>query len=248
MVTLEPGVYTVQVNPCCDSSPGETQLEIFELDASLNVSSSPAITYTPNNQWTWPGSEATFGVDVVARPAATVTYQWRKGGVPLLDGTNAGGTIVAGAAGPVLTLSNVQAADTANYDVVISNGVGGPVTSAVRTLTVLAPYHSADTDHDHTISLLELTRVIQLYNYRSGAVRTGEYHTQAGTEDGFAPGAGAITIFHSADTNHDGRIDPTELQRVIEIYNFVSGTVRIGRYYPSRGTVDGFAPGFDPAD
>jgi hypothetical protein len=31
--------------------------------------------------------------------------------------------------------------------------------------------------------------VIELYNYRDGAgVRTGEYRTQVGTEDGFAPG------------------------------------------------------------
>jgi hypothetical protein len=32
------------------------------------------------------------------------------------------------------------------------------------------------------------TRVIELYNVRSGTTRTGAYHVQAGTEDGFAPG------------------------------------------------------------
>ena len=37
---------------------------------------------------------------------------------------------------------------------------------------------------------LELTRVIELYNYRLGNVRTGQYHAQTSppTEDGFAPG------------------------------------------------------------
>lgn len=57
--------------------------------------------------------------------------------------------------------------------------------SATVTLT---RYHSADTNRDGKISLTELTRVIELYNTRSGTSRTGEYHAQAGTEDGFAPG------------------------------------------------------------
>jgi len=30
--------------------------------------------------------------------------------------------------------------------------------------------------------------VIELYNYRSGTTRTGQYKPQAGTEDGFTPG------------------------------------------------------------
>jgi hypothetical protein len=30
--------------------------------------------------------------------------------------------------------------------------------------------------------------VIELFNTRAGSQRTGQYHVQAGTEDGFAPG------------------------------------------------------------
>ena len=52
----------------------------------------------------------------------------------------------------------------------------------------LALYHSADEDRNGEHSLLELTRVIELFNYRSGTTRTGQYHVQAGTEDGFEPG------------------------------------------------------------
>jgi hypothetical protein len=53
-----------------------------------------------------------------------------------------------------------------------------------------ASLHSADSNRDGKISLTELTRVIELYNYRSGTTRTGEYKPApaAGTEDGFAPG------------------------------------------------------------
>ena len=66
-----------------------------------------------------------------------------------------------------------------------------PVTAPSATVT-LARYHSADTAstaaRDAKIDLFELTRVIELYNTRSGTVRTGAYHVLAGTEDGYAPG------------------------------------------------------------
>ena len=66
-----------------------------------------------------------------------------------------------------------------------------PVTAPTATVT-LARYHSADTAstaaRDAKIDLFELTRVIELYNTRSGTVRTGAYRVLAGTEDGYAPG------------------------------------------------------------
>jgi hypothetical protein len=117
--------------------------------------------------------------------------------------------------------------------------------------------HSADTDADFRISLLELTRVIQLYNTRSGTTRTGAYVAAGGvTEDGFTPdfsrtvAATDLARFHSADTHTDalgsppdGRINLTELTRVIELYNTRSGTMRTGAYHVASGTEDGFAPG-----
>ena len=48
--------------------------------------------------------------------------------------------------------------------------------------------HSADSNRDGRIGLVELTRVIELYNYRSGTSRTGQYKSKGDTEDGFAPG------------------------------------------------------------
>ena len=56
------------------------------------------------------------------------------------------------------------------------------------TVAILEKYHSADSNRDGRIDLLELTRVIELYNYRNGSLRTGEYREATGTEDGFAPG------------------------------------------------------------
>jgi len=52
----------------------------------------------------------------------------------------------------------------------------------------LAYYHSADSTNQGNITLSELTRVIELYNYRVGSVRTGQYSVATATEDGFSPG------------------------------------------------------------
>jgi hypothetical protein len=53
---------------------------------------------------------------------------------------------------------------------------------------LLTRYHTADLDRNGRLSLPELLRVIELFNYRRNEARTGEYHLKAGTEDGFAPG------------------------------------------------------------
>jgi len=110
--------------------------------------------------------------------------------------------------------------------------------------------HSADVDRNMRISLLELTRVIELYNTRNGTTRTGCYGVQIGTEDGFvaAPTRGStekasLMVYHSADSNRDGKVSLLELTRVIELYNTRTGTTRTGQYKLQSGTEDGFAPG-----
>lgn len=110
--------------------------------------------------------------------------------------------------------------------------------------------HSADADRNLRLSLPELTRVIELYNTRNGATRTGAYSVQAGSEDGFsaAPARASselasLSLYHSADANRDAKIGLVELTRVIELYNTRAGTTRTGQYHVQTGTEDGFAPG-----
>jgi hypothetical protein len=112
-------------------------------------------------------------------------------------------------------------------------------------------YHDADTSRDFRIGLLELTRVIELFNTRNAALRTGAYGMATSTtEDGFAPEPGrtataVVTLarYHSADGNRDGKVSLLELTRVIELYNYRSGGSRTGQYRREPGTEDGFAPG-----
>ncbi len=227
--TLVPGAYTVQLTPYHSEESGTVLFELFEADAQRASVIAPVITYFSPNQFAVQGGAARFGVVVVAKPGAT--YQWRKNGAP-----------IDGAVSPVLTLENVQSGDATNYDVVITSGAS-TITSSSRALSILPEFHSADTDRDRRIGLLELTRIIQFYNYRVGTVRTGEYHTLDGTEDGFTLGGGSIATHHTADANRDGRIDIVELTRVIELFNHRNGTARTGEYHAVVGTEDGFTPG-----
>ncbi|MBT7057313.1 MAG: hypothetical protein HN976_19625, partial [Lentisphaerae bacterium] len=138
---------------------------------------------------------------------------------------------------------------------------GGPE-QAVATPTSLVVsevlYHTADTgvletppEPNWRLSQDELMRVIQLYNYRSGPTRTGDYHRQDGTEDGYGVGPGDQTgTAHSADTGvleaptePNWRLSQDELMRVIQLYNYRSGATRTGEYRRQDRTEDGYAPG-----
>jgi hypothetical protein len=111
--------------------------------------------------------------------------------------------------------------------------------------------HTGDVDRNFRISLLELTRVIELYNTRNGGSRTGCYKVDPTGEDGFNPeptrsASAVVTLaaYHAADTNRDGKIGLLELTRVIELYNYrPPGGGRTGQYHAEPGTEDGFAPG-----
>ena len=120
-------------------------------------------------------------------------------------------------------------------------------------------YHSADTgvvsvppQSNWRIDQDELMRVIQLYNYRAGTTRTGEYHVLVATEDGYDLGPGEHTgkPSHSADTGvvdlpalPNWKVNQDELMRVIQLYNYRSGTTRTGDYHVQASTEDGYAPG-----
>lgn len=78
---------------------------------------------------------------------------------------------------------------TGSYKIDLAGEDGFAPDTALSGISPGLPYyHNADSNHDAKIGLLELTRVIELYNYRQGSVRTGAYHASVGSEDGFAPG------------------------------------------------------------
>jgi hypothetical protein len=151
-----------------------------------------------------------------------------------------------------LNVPTVASGEVTISALVLLQAGGSPAQLPVQPEPLVIGYrHSADSDRDNRISVVELTRVIELYNVSNGTTRTGCYAVAvAPGEDGFvaAPtraGGAAVTLanYHSADTNRDGRLRLVELTRVIELFNTRLGTTRTGAYRVLAGSEDGFAPG-----
>jgi hypothetical protein len=98
----------------------------------------PTISIQPVSKTLYQGQSASFSVSALG--TGPLKYRWRTNGVPISDGGN-----VSGTTNTTLTITNVQGANSANYDVVITNRAGA-VTSLVATLNVVVPtsaYESA---------------------------------------------------------------------------------------------------------
>jgi hypothetical protein len=91
----------------------------------------------------------------------------------------------------VIELYNTRlgTARTGRYRVQAGTEDGFAADAVSTSNQTFSHYHSADSNRDGQISVIELTRVIELYNTRVAAVRTGQYHVSpTPSEDGFAPG------------------------------------------------------------
>ena len=173
----------------------------------------PAPGQTSELDWAW-----------INIPASPVTFSYTL-------------SVPAGTSGPQSLDELVGATDSLGT---VYQVLANPDPLALSQRTV---YHSADYTQDGQIGLAQLTRFISLYNYASGTTRTGQYHGATGTVDGFAPGPGPLTAYHSADYNHDGQFELVELTRLISLYNYTNGTARTGQYHVAPASVDGFGAG-----
>lgn len=94
-------------------------------NANFTISAAPQISTQPKSDTVCPGSPATFTV-VTDNPTG-YTYQWRKGGNP-----------INGANGSTYTITSVQQADAANYDVLVT-GCSILTSTAVNLVVNSAP-------------------------------------------------------------------------------------------------------------
>jgi hypothetical protein len=95
--------------------------------ASVRLTVNGPVEITTQPQSTNVNRGATLTLSVVASGTAPITNQWRFNGVNIPSATNA-----------TYSVPNVQTTNAGNYDVVLSNVVGG-VTSAVAVVTVVVP-------------------------------------------------------------------------------------------------------------
>lgn len=225
------GTYTIQVSGL-NAAGGLALVDISEIDAQRSDTMDLGFASLPVAAAVNVGQTIYLGVVAIGKPIPT--FQWYYSGGSILFENKS-----------VYTLPN--AAYQQDPFALYVSGMIEPAASVKMTYRYL---HSADTDGDLRMSLLELTRVIELYNTRNGSVRTGAYRMDPDGEDGFAPdpartgpATAILTTWHSADTDHDGKLSLLELTRVIELYNYRSGTTRTGQYHAQSGTEDGFDPG-----
>ena len=117
--------YNVIIYGLC--SPGGTPLNI-----GLLVNSSLNIVTEPTNQVACVDNSATFSVGTTG---SALTYHWRKGTVPLINGGN-----ISGATSATLTINPVKAADVASdYNVVVTGSCSPIATSKLVSLSLCIP-------------------------------------------------------------------------------------------------------------
>lgn len=92
------------------------------LTAAYTVGTAPSITVQPQSQSVSSGDQVTFSV--TATGTATLSYQWRKGGVS-----------ISGATSSTYVIASAVSGDAGNYSVVVTNAFGVD-TSATASLTV----------------------------------------------------------------------------------------------------------------
>jgi len=119
------GSYDCVATNACGSTPSNA--------AGITVSVAPTITSDPSDQGVKAVyNSATFMVGASGSP--TLTYQWRKNTVNLVNGGS-----VSGATSPTLVFNPADLSDNgSSIDCVVSNGCGSD-TSAAATYTVFCP-------------------------------------------------------------------------------------------------------------
>jgi len=163
----------------------------------------PIVVVQPASGTLFEGRTATLSV--VEAGALPMSYQWRKGGVPLANGGN-----ISGATSQQLVIAGLTPADAGDYDVVVSNA-GGTVTSEIATLgvTPLAGTYAqavADLDPIGYWPLDEPTGgliVSDTWNGRHGSYAAAAIAGQPGVVlPGFKPGNTALRTTAGLDNAH----------------------------------------------
>jgi hypothetical protein len=99
----------------------------------VSVTTSPSVTTQPISQSASEGTSVSLSVIASGNPSPT--FQWRKNGANLTDGTQASGAVVSGATAASMFLGSLTASEAASYDCVVTNS-NGSATSSSATLTI----------------------------------------------------------------------------------------------------------------
>jgi hypothetical protein len=170
------GSYTCTIYDGCNHSKATTAV-------TLTFVAGPAITGQPTAVEACAGSNISFAITATGQ---NVKYQWKKGGVALVDNT-----LITGSKTANLSLKTIAAADAGLYTCdVTSDCFATPIASQGASLTVYLPASvitpppataSACTGNDLSIAL-EASGANITYQWRKGANNLVESATVVGTK------------------------------------------------------------------
>lgn len=124
-----PGLITLQATQAGQIEPVLYNTNMLRQSFTVTGATLLAITTQPTDQSEVVGSTATFTVETDG--TSEVFYQWRKDGDAIIDNVSA--------TTATLTLTNVQAADAADYDVVVTNASGTLYSEIVPLVVTVVP-------------------------------------------------------------------------------------------------------------
>jgi hypothetical protein len=116
--TIDPAGQSLWIGGAFDSADAKPSTSIARWTI---VGPAPVIVQPPQSHAAYTTQPTSFSVGATG---SNLAYQWRFGGVPLIDGGR-----ISGATTSVLTISNVQYTDAGSYDVVVSGCMGSTVTT-----------------------------------------------------------------------------------------------------------------------
>jgi hypothetical protein len=215
-------------------SPGELST-LFA--ASIGAGALPpqiTIQPAPATNILYTGRTARFSVTAVG--SNPLNYQWRTNGIAVANGGN-----VSGATSANLVISNLTAANIANYDVVIANGAGS-VTSSVVSLGVITPVVGG---YEATVIGMNPLAYYRL-NETSGTTAYDYFGGNAGVYGAGAvmnvPGPQGPTFFGFESTNSGVGVSVIANSSVTAPFGSLStNTVTMAMWVNPNGTFDQFA-------
>jgi hypothetical protein len=112
---------------------GQTPMQVWE----YRYFDIPHIDRSPSHLPLEPGADVQLGIH--AAGAGTLSYQWFKDGLMLMDGPQPGGSSVAGARTDLLRISNLSQQDAAGYHCVVANSCGSQASPITRLGALTVP-------------------------------------------------------------------------------------------------------------
>jgi len=166
--------------------------QVSNLFNAAKAQGAPVIVNQPASTAVYAGGAAQF--TVTAFGGAPLYYNWQRSGTNLADQGN-----ISGSATATLTIANVSAADTNNYDVVVTNSYGA-ITSSVAALTLILTPQILSQPEPLAVSVGQTAQLTVSatasqtlsYQWEAGAIGSGVYTNL--TDGGNISGAASSTL------------------------------------------------------